>query len=305
MKKMMSKLTLLLLALTLVFSLGAAQAEEPEYALTLTCPNGAPALSVAILAAEHPENFTFISADTIAAAFTTAEADFIIAPVNAGAKLYKAGKSTYRLAGVVTWGNLYFASQRENFSLEDLKSNPLTLFGPDTINASVALYALKQNGIEPVLADPLAGAAETKVLLETDPEAIVLTAEPMLTSAMVNNDKITAISVNDLLSQAGIDGYTQAGLFVRAETLEQHPDAVNEALVLIEGSANQCDDNPDAVAEALGKLDMKFPKPAISKCAVNFVYAAQARPYVEATVAIDPAQFGGELPADDFYYYAE
>ena len=111
--------------------------------------------------------------------------------------------------------------------------------------------------------------------------------------------------MNDLLSQAGIDGYTQAGLFVRAETLEQHPEAVNEALVLIEGSANQCDDNPDAVAEALGKLDMKFPKPAIGKCAVNFVYAAQARPFVEATVAIDPAQFGGELPADDFYYYAE
>ena len=26
---------------------------------------------------------------------------------------------------------------------------------------------------------------------------------------------------------------------------------------------------------------------------------------VEKTVAIDPAQFGGEAPADDFYYGAE
>ena len=78
MKNNLKKLFALLLSLAMVLSLSAAFAEGTW---TLTCPNGAPALSVAILAAEHPENFTFISADTIAAAFTTAEADFIIAPI--------------------------------------------------------------------------------------------------------------------------------------------------------------------------------------------------------------------------------
>ncbi len=298
MKKNLKKLFALLLSLALALSLSAAFAEGNW---TLTCPNGAPALSVATVAAARPDDFTFIAADTIPAAFASAEADFIIAPVNAGAKLFKAGKSTYRLAAVITWGNLVLASQRENFSLDDLKENKLTLFGADTINASVALYALKNAGIEPELADPLAGAAETKALLETDPEAIVLTAEPMFTAAKAANDKITGIRVNDLLDNSG---YTQAGLFVRAETLEQHPELVAAALSEIEESCGLCDSDPDKVVEALGVLEMKFPKAAIPGCAIRYVPADQARRLVEVTVSIDPAQFGGAEPADEFYYNA-
>ena len=295
--KNLKKLSALLLALALLLGVTSAFAEG----WTLTCPNGAPALSVATLAAARPDDFTFIAADTIPAAFASAEADFIIAPVNAGAKLFKAGKSTYKLAAVVTWGNLVIASQRENFSIEDLSENKLTLFGADTINASVALYALKQFGIEPELADPLAGAAETKALLETDPEAIVLTAEPMFTAAKAANDKITGFPVNDLLDT----GYTQAGLFVRAETLEKAPELVTAALAEIEESCGLCENDPDKVVEALTALEMKFPKAAIPGCAIHYVDAAQAKRLVEATVEIDPAQFGGEDPADGFYLIAE
>ncbi|MBQ9402235.1 MAG: ABC transporter substrate-binding protein, partial [Clostridia bacterium] len=201
-------------------------------------------------------------------------------------------------AAVVTWGNLVIASQRDNFSIEDLNGNKLTLFGADTINASVALYALKQFGIEPELADPLAGAAETKALLETDPEAIVLTAEPMFTAAKAANDKITGFPVNDLLD----NGYTQAGLFVRAETLEKNPELVKAALAEIEESCGLCMSDPDKVVEALSALEMKFPKAAIPGCAISYVDAAQAKRLVEATVEIDPAQFGGEEPADEFYF---
>ena len=75
------------------------------------------------------------------------EADFIIAPVNAGAKLYKAGKSTYKLAAVVSWGNLFIAAQKADLTAEDLNGAKITLFGENTINASVVLYALKANGI--------------------------------------------------------------------------------------------------------------------------------------------------------------
>jgi hypothetical protein len=30
--------------------------------------------------------------------------------------------------------------------------------------------------------------------------------------------------------------------------------------------------------------------------------AKEAKELIEKTVAVDPAQFGGEVPADDFYY---
>ena len=173
----MKKLIALVLAALLALSLCAAGAEG----LTLTAPSGAPALAVATLATQNPEAFTFISAETIPAAFAANEADFIIAPINAGAKLYKAGKSTYKLAAVVTWGNLYFASQKADFKPEDMNGADITLFGENTINASIALYTLKQNGIEPKSVSYLAGAANTQSLLLTDENAIVLTAEPALT----------------------------------------------------------------------------------------------------------------------------
>ena len=298
----MKKITVFFFALMFLFA--CAFAEDMTW--KVVAPNGAPALSVAVMAAENPDRYTFITPDTIGAAFASSEADFIIAPVNAGAKLFKAGKSEYKLGAVVTWGNLYFASQRPDFSPEDISGSKLVLFGADTINASVALYALSEKGIEPQSTDALSGAAETKAVLESDPEAIVLTAEPMLTAAKSNLEQISAYSVNDLLKEAaGMDGYAQAGLFIRSETITANPEKVKSFLEDLKQSADLCESNADMVAEALSALEMKFPKPAIGKCAIRFVSAADAREMVEKTALIDISQFGGELPADDFYYVQE
>ena len=298
----MKKITVLFIALMFLFA--GAFAEDMTW--KVVAPNGAPALSVAVMAAENPDSYSFITPDTIGAAFASSEADFIIAPVNAGAKLFKAGKSAYKLGAVVTWGNLYFASQRPDFSPEDISGSKLVLFGADTINASVALYALAGKGIEPQTTDALSGAAETKAVLESDPEAIVLTAEPMLTAAKSNLEQISAYSVNDLLKEAaGMDGYAQAGVFIRSETITANPEKVKSFLEDLKQSADLCESDADKVAEALSALDMKFPKPAIGKCAIRFVSAADAREMVEKTALIDISQFGGELPADDFYYVQE
>ena len=64
-----------------------------------------------------------------------------------------------------------------------------------------------------------------------------------------------------------------------------------------------------AVAEAAVELEIlpkaKVAEAAIPGCAIRFVSAPAAKELVEKTVQIDPAQFGGEAPADDFYYGAE
>lgn len=303
MKKILS------LVLTALLILGLAVSVTAEDALKLTAPSGAPALAVATMAAEDPDNFTFIAADTIAAEFAKAEADFIIAPLNAGAKLYKAGKSAYKLAAVVTWGNLYIAAQKAGFQLQDINGAKLTLFGENTINASVVLYALKAQGIEPAETEYLAGAANTQALLLSDPEAIVVTAEPALTAARMKNEALTAYAVNELLSAAGIDGYTQAALFVKPETAEARPEAVAAYLKQVEEACGKCESDVDAVAEAAVKLEIlpnaKVAAAAIPGCSIRYAAAADAKADVEKTVAIDPAQFGGDVPADDFYYEAK
>lgn len=306
---MMKKILSTILVLVMVLSLGAFAMAEGT--LTVTAPNGAPALAIAAFAVENKDMYTPVAADAIAAAFADREADFIIAPVNAGAKLYKAGKSTYKLAAMVTWGNLFIASQKADLKPEDLNGAEITLFGENTINASVVLYALEKNGITPAKVSYLAGADKTKDLLLSDAEAIVVTAEPALTAAKFAAKKeektISSISVNDLLKQAtGDEGYAQAGLFVKAETAEAQPEAVAEWLKKAEEACGKCATDVDAVAEAAVTLEIlpnaKVAAAAIPGCAIRFVPAKDAKELIEKTVAIDPAQFGGEAPADDFYY---
>ena len=307
MKKFLAMMTALVLALGLC-AFAAAEGADIS-GLKVTTPGGAPALALAAMAVENPGQYTTIAADTIAAAFAGKEADFIIAPLNAGAKLYKAGKSTYKLAAVVSWGNLFFAAQKEQITEDDLKGS-ITLFGENTINASVVLYALKENGIEPAEVTYLAGAADTQSLLLSDENAIVVTAEPALTAARMKNDKITGIGVNELLKQAnGMDGYTQAALFVKAETAENNPEAVAEFLKQAEEACGKCTTDVTAVAEAAAALEIlpnaKVAEKAIPGCAIRFVSAKDAKEQVEKTAQIDLSQFGGEVPADDFYYGAE
>ena len=305
----MKKIVTMILALVLALSLGAFALADGG--LTVTAPNGAPALAIAAFAAENKDMYTPVAADTIAAAFADREADFIIAPINAGAKLFKAGKSTYKLAAVVTWGNLFIASQKADLKAEDLNGAAVVLFGENTINASVVLYALEKNGITPGEVTYLAGADKTKDLLLEDETAIVVTAEPALTAAKMtaqkNGKAVSAISVNELLKQAtGDDGYAQAGLFVKAETAEAQPDAVKEWLGKARAACDKCAADVEAVAEAAVTLEIlpnaKVAAAAIPGCAIRYVSAKEAKELIEKTVAIDPAQFGGEAPADDFYY---
>ena len=306
----MKKLFLMIVTAVLILSVFASVSADEPYTFKLAAPNGAPALAVATLAAESPDDFTFVAADTIAAEFANKNSDFIIAPINAGAKLYKAGKSDYKLAAVVTWGNLYIASQKPDFKLEDINGAALTLFGENTINASIVLYSLAENGLEPASVEYLAGAANTQSLLLTDENVIVVTAEPALTAAKMKNENITAYPVNDLYKAAtGFDGYTQAGLFVSANAMENHAEMIPEFLAKVAEAAEKCESDVAAAAEAAAALEIlpnvKVASLAIPNCAVRFMNAADAREQVERTANVDLSQFGGSVPADDFYYEAK
>ena len=302
----MKKLISVILALVLM--LGCAAAESG--AMKLTAPAGAPALAVATLAAENPENDTVVAADTIGAEFAKNETDFIIAPINAGAKLFKAGKSTYRLAAVVTWGNLYIASQKADFTLESLNGAQVTLFGENTINASVVLAVLEAKGIQPAAVSYLSGAAETQAELLSNPEAIVVTADPAVTAAKIKNENVKTISVQELLKEAfGTDGYAQAGLFVRADTLAADEAGVKAFLAAVKDAAGKAETDVKAMAEAAVKLEIlpnaKVAEAAIPGCSIRFTPAAEAREAIEKTAAFDLSQYGGEVPADEFYYTGE
>ena len=301
----------LLAVLFTLIMLAAAQASADNEFL-ITVPGGAPAIAVAGVYADTPDAVRIVGADTIAEAFGRAEADCIIAPVNAGAKLYKAGKSTYRIAAVVTWGNLVFASKIEGFTPEMINGRKLVLFGENTINASIALYVLEQEGIVPVSVEYLAGAAETQALLMSgdEPETIVMTAEPAVTGAKIADETVVSVPLNDLYRKVtGYDGFTQAALFVREQTAQEKPEIVKEGLEKIRASVEMCTADPEtAAANAVAMEIVKAEKVALMAmpgCNIRYLDAAEAREQIEKTAQIDLGQFGGELPADDFYFSAD
>ena len=304
MKKWIAILFAVMMMMTTAFA-----AAEGDF--LIVAPSGAPAMAVAGIYAENPDTVKTIGADTIAEAFGSAEADFIIAPINAGAKLFKAGKSTYRLAAVVTWGNLVFASRTEGFTPEMISGKKLVLFGENTINSSLALYVLEQKGITPGETEYLAGAAETQALLLSGGEdTIVMTAEPAVTAAKIKDPSIVSVPLNDLYKEVtGFDGFAQAGLFVRQKTLEENPEQVKECLAKIKESVELCEKDPETTAKNVVAMEILPAEPvalkALPGCSIRWMDAAEARTQIETTAGIDLQQYGGELPADDFYLTAE
>ena len=293
-------------------ALGLASCGSKE--LTVAAPNGAPAIALASVAGVKGEdnnytlasNYELVDAEVIPSVLTKGEKDLVIAPVNAGAKLYKAGKSKYKLAAVVTWGNLAFASQKENFTINDITKDNLILFGKESINASIADYVLKANNINISKEEYnyKGTAALTLDELLKNPDAIVLSAEPAITAAKLQKSNITSIDVQALYKEAtGKSGYTQAGLFVNPNS---NTEKVNELINKIKTSALDTKNDLDKVAKI--SVDLKIlPKEAVAKkaiplCNINFVKAIDAKSEIEATAQIDMTQFGGALPADDFYY---
>ena len=290
-----------------------------DYKLTVVAPQGAPAIALANVAINNKSQYAFIDAETIGAQFPSNDKDIIIAPVNAGAKLFKAGKSTYKLGAIITWGNIYIATQRADIqSLDDLNGKEITIFKKTSINASIVKYVLAQNNISCTYNPAMDGdtdftAAQTKDKLIDDENAIVVTAEPALTTA-VNSLKqagktVKAFSIQELYKNISGSDYTQAALFIKASTITDHKSVVDKYLEDVKAS---CDlfstDLSTAINNVIALEIPGVPKAtpvlqaALPKCNIKYVSALDAKADLEKTANIDLTQFGGAVPSDEFYY---
>ena len=189
--------------------------EEDTYKLKLAGPGGAPAVAISELQHTYKDEYTFnvnLAPNALRPLFANKENDIIIAPIDMGAMQYS-NNSNYVLGSVLTWGNLYFASQRPNFTLADIEGKEVIFFGANTVNEFIIKDIFFKKDIKPAVLTPLEDTKLTQAKLVSDENAICVVAEPLLSAAMSKKPNITAISIQDLFKEvSGQEGFAQASL---------------------------------------------------------------------------------------------
>lgn len=302
--------------LTIISLLALASCKEKE-TLKLVAPSGAPALSNVKLFydSKNDDNFNLdgynfsyelVGASSLPGEFTNKEADFIVAPINVGVKL---AKTDYKYVANVTEGNIYFVSKTE-FTLNDLSTRKLAMFGEGTINEVVVKAVLKENNIEPSNLEFIGAdtQATNQALVSASDDTIYLVAEPVLSAsrAKLQTQGVTLyeMSVKDLFKDAYDLTFLQAGVFAKSSLSIE---VIDRYLVLLEESVNFVNNNKEEASEYATALELGLPAKevlvkAIPGASIHYLTAKDAKDSLEKLVSLNPSLFGGSKPDESFYY---
>lgn len=301
----MKKLLLLfLLSITLFFT---SCNKGDDYILKISSPAGSPAVSLVDLKENKSDKYDItlgLSPDTLQSLFVKNEMDVIVAPINLGMKLYTKSEN-YRLASVITWGNLYIASSKPDFKLEDINSNEIFLFGENTITAEIVKYTLNSKGITPNDITYLENTALTQAkLISTD--SIVMIAEPALSAASTKKEGITSYSIQDLYKEiTGLASYPQAACFIKADTITNHKSVVDQFLTDLEASVTKCNTNVDEIAALSAKNELGVEavlKNAIPNSNISYKDAKSSINDIKKIMEVLPTIFSGTSVENGIIY---
>lgn len=269
----MKKIGLILAALLLM--VGCAQTPKtpeatatpsttPETAfkteLSVLSPTGAPALALLDVLNNGSSNINLVDgSDVIQAAFLNPnpEYDVIIAPTNLGAKLASVNKTEYRLAGIVTWGNLFILGV-DGANLQD-ESKTLAAFGEAAVPGLVFNHVIENMGIKANVVY-YNSVAEAQAALLSGKADMALIAEPAATATIAKAKQegkelsILADIQQEWQKVTGFEGYPQAGVFVLQSS---YADKKEEVDALLEQLNITIQSNTASTPEALAVLIAK------------------------------------------------
>lgn len=243
----MKKLLTVMLALVLSVSAAgfAACGKDEGGKFTFYAPDGAPALAIAKFIKEN-ENFgeeyefsySVVSSDKIGGIMQKGTGDFIIMPVNAASKLYKAdADNPYKMVSVLTHGNLYIMSKSDS-TLESLKGKVVGVIGQGLVPDLTFKYVLKKAGIEYVVSDSAENGKVALRYFASASDLIPMLKQGKLTTGLLPEPAATKLASMDGSYSARIDlqsaydaekqAYPQAVLMVKSSVLEKNPNLADK-----------------------------------------------------------------------------
>ena len=306
-------ISILLLVLVSLFSFGCKEKEKP-YLLT---PEGIPLVAIGGVVDEF-EVTTTPGPQVLQSELLQDNYDVIVAPVTLGAQLSIKGSINYKIAGLITFDNMYIVSKKNVAlnSISDLEGKTIYAYGQNQPSDIMLKYALEKSGVHVTIeyADSVATVVSSYFMPGNADYALV--AEPYLSKIKqkVEINVIDVASVLKNLSDGKVDFIPQAAIYVYKDLSKSQ---VKKILKTIENNIKSLNNDSAAYAKLLLEKDANL-YPLFSNlgeevlsgvclnAGINYLKAYDNKTKLEEFFGIvDKANknlFNGQVPAEEFYF---
>ena len=314
MKKFFALLLICMLSLS-----ACALADEPVRVAALKGPT---AMGLVQLFDTHAADYDVLiagAADEVTPKLIQGQIDIAAVPVNLGSVLYNRTEGQVQLIAINTLGVLYVVEKGGEgiHSLEDLKGKTIYATGKGSTPEYALTYLLAQHGMDiasDVTMEWKSEPTEVVALMAQNENAVAMLPQPYVTVAGAQVEGLR-VALNLTEEWDKLDNGSRlitAGIIVRKEFAQEHPDKVAEFLSQFAESATYANENVAEAAQLVEKyIGVKAPiaqkvLPACNIVCIAGEDAAAILPgYLQTLYDLNPAAVGGALPGEDFYWVNE
>lgn len=318
MKRTFALLTVLLLLLTL-----AGCSAEEKTPVRLGALKGATSLGLLKLLEDAEQGTTrneyqftmAAAADELTPKLLQGQLDILAVPANLGAVLYNKTKGQVRFLAVNTLGVLYIVEKGEEIrNIEDLKGRTIYATGKGSTPEYALSFLLGSHGLDikkDVTVEWKSEPVETVAALNASRDGVAMLPQPFVTVALsqVEGLRVALDMTREWDALGAGSRFITAGLIVRKDFAEKHPDTVKTFLDEYQAStafANEHMDETALLAEKYGIVKAAVAKQAIPFCNIVYLDGAEMKAalagYLKTLYDQSPAAVGGAVPEEDFYY---
>ena len=324
----MKKIISLLLAFVLALSLAACAATQTKpyesVNIRLGGLKGPTSMGMAKLL-DDSENgrtantYTFTmtpSAGELTPQLIKGELDILAVPVNVASILYNQTEGSVQLVAASTLGVLYI-TEKGGETVTDVRSlagKTLYATGKGATPEYALTYLLAQNGLtlgEDVTVEWKSEPSEIVALMAQEEHAIAMLPQPFVTVAQGKLEGLrVALDLSAQWDTLGLDSrLITAGLLVRKDFADEHPEAVAKFLEEYAASTDYANSNPAETAALVEKLNIvnaAVAEKALPKCNLVCITGAEMKTavsgYLQTLYDLKPDAVGGAMPGDGFYW---
>ncbi len=261
-------------------------------------PDGAPAMAIARMMqtnakiGDNNADYRLINGNVVASSMTNGEADFIIAPTNAGVQL-SIRTGNYQLMATTSWGNLYIVTTDTTIKtlaecdsatafLAQLAGKSVSSIGNNQVPDVSLRHLLTTAGITNVTVAAAGDASVIQTGLKDGTVTVGVLGEPAATATSKNNTAVRIVaSVSDLWSElVGVD-FAQASVFVKKSIVQSDPAAVRAFASALQDSIAYLNANKQQATE-LGNYMQERGDSTLKGAIVGLTYANMRQRYVAA-----------------------